>query len=306
MTEVRIDDNCPDLDENYYEALSGHQEIDVENGPETEIEDDLSFMEADIDAPKEEKHQTKQIDMSWLMDIIKKDEQNKEKELEARYTFDDLVAELLTNQIKELGNKFIGWNKFDISCDTVKKFIKPLTCDEQDMFIQRMTDFPNRNELFYPFQFCNFDNMPNFVRKDFINLFLEYKNTFKESYPSVESLNHAAKIIAAPYKELEGADKKVIEIKNEGTYQQDDAYYYYSGDFDLTLLTMAAEKEYFHSHPRYFANKYDEYDSLNNTILVVDYLCRHDELVMMLEKLKLLRDKTRKELRLPNGEDVGF
>ncbi len=69
---------------------------------------------------------------------------------------------------------------------------------------------------------------------------------------------------------------------------------------------MAAEKEYFHSHPRYFANKYDEYDSLNNTILVVDYLCRHDELVMMLEKLKLLRDKTRKELRLPNGEDVGF
>ena len=293
MTEVKIDDNCPNLDESYYESLSEHKEID----------DDLSFMETDINAPKEEKNKLKQIDMSWLENLIKNDEQNKEKELEARYTFDDLVAELLTNQIKELGNKFIGWNKFDISCDTVKKFIKPLTCDEQDMFIQRMTDFPNRNELFYPFQFCNFDNMPNFVRKDFINLFLEYKNTFKESYPSVESLNHAAKIIAAPYKELEGADKKVIEIKNEGTYQQDDTYYYYCGDFDLTLLTMAAEKEYFHSHPRYFANKYD---SLNNTILVVDYLCRHDELVMMLEKLKLLRDKTRKELRLPIGEDVGF
>ena len=304
MTELEIKDTCPNLDESYYESLSEHQEIDVENGPETEIEDDLSFMEADIDAPKEEKHQPKQIDMSWLMDIIKNDEQNKEKELKTRYTFDDMLAELLTIKIKELGNKFIGWNKFDISCDMVKKFIKPLTREEENKFIRRMDELP-ANKTLYSFSLCRFGVIPDFARRDFIDLFLEYKNTIKQSAPTPESLKYAKELLGLQYHKLTDLDKRVLKIKNNGTYQTDDIYYCHSGDYDLDMLCGAAMSEYF-DHKTVEIGKYDVDDPLDRAVILVDYLCRHDEIVAILEKLKALRETIRYKMRLPENEYVGF
>lgn len=314
MTEVRIDDNCPDLDENYYEALSEHQEIDVENGPETEIEDDLSFMETDIDAPKEEKHQTKQIDMSWLMDIIKKDEQNKEKaekELKARYTFDDMVSELIIEKINDSTKSLIPCIDFNMPTIFIKNIIGSITPEMKDMIVKQIKQLPKLpNGDFYPFCEYDFDVIPDFAKLDFIELYLEYRQRIIESCGQHCSagyyMQHAVRILTAPLDILDEEDRQILSIKNDGAYRCDDDYYTPEPDHNLGKLADEAEAEYENNTSDFYCTDAHANMSLNHTIMLIEHLVRHKEKVIILRKLKELRKKIREKMNWSEYNYVGF
>ena len=59
--EKILDKECPVLDENYYESLSSVSEP---------LEDEMPFSELELDMPKEEKHKLKQIDLSFMKDLM--------------------------------------------------------------------------------------------------------------------------------------------------------------------------------------------------------------------------------------------
>lgn len=213
---------------------------------------------------------------------------------ESMYKFKDMVLELFNQKIAELQNQFGNYVDFDISTNG----IKPITPETEQCMLMNIDRFPVPNKAFHIFSNCNFDIISKSMRKELVEVFVWHRNMFNPSVPTVESLNHAKELLNVDYKPTTTEDVAVKAILTEGTFLVD-----YDGEYDLDWIFDAAKDEYHNSE---FADLYDSDDWSNTDLVVADYLCRHRELVIVLRRLKSMRQRIRDTFMLGNDAEVGF
>ena len=132
--------------------------------------------------------------------------------------------------------------------------------------------------------------IPDFAKRDLINLFLYFKNNFHASIPSIESLSKAREALGM----LHNTSIKAVEIVSEISDEEDLLIQDISG-YDFELLLLDAKQEYQGTE---FQQFYDNATLLDKAVIIVDFLLRHAEVSHILEGAKALRQKIRTELKL--------
>ncbi len=213
---------------------------------------------------------------------------------ESMYKFKDMVLELFNQKVAELQNQFGSYVDFEISTNGIKQ----VTADiEKDMLL-KIDRLPVTQDSFYPFRECRFDMIPAFVRKEFVETFLWCKNMFEPSAPTTESLAHAKELLGIHYVPTTKEDETIVKILQDGSWWGD-----YIVEYDLDWIFVAAKDEYLNTD---FADLYENSGATMKEVIVADYLCRHYDLVIVLEELKSLRKRIRDTLLLGDCFNVGF
>lgn len=213
---------------------------------------------------------------------------------EKSYTFNDMFVELLDKQLVQLNDTF------GMCCITEGIILDelPMTQEQENEFVQKMDNFPATNETLYLFRNANFRIIPDFAKKELVELFLQYKNTFQASAPTTESLSRAKESLGMLYNvSIESAD---FALKTSG--EENRLIHDISG-YDLDMLMLDAKREYQDTE---FNRLYKNASPLDTAVIIVEYLSRHPELRHMLECAKALRQKIRNELKLGDNAFVGF
>lgn len=210
------------------------------------------------------------------------------------YTFSDMYVELMDQQLALINDTFGV-------CCRVEGIIldpSPMTPEEENIFLEKMDGLPVTEETCYLFRNCNFRIIPDFAKKELVNLFLEYKNTFRSSAPTVESLAQAKESLGMLHNvSIETAD---LVLKTGG--KENHLMHEISG-YDLDMLMLDAKREYQDTE---FNQLYENASPLDTAVIIVEFLSRHPELTHILEGVKALRQKIRNELKLGDNAYVGF
>lgn len=165
-------------------------------------------------------------------------------------------------------------------------------------FISQTDVLPISAETPYPFRNCDLNTISIIAREEFINLFWECKNNFEPSVPTADSLFVARTLLGVRYTELSPFEKAVLKIKDDRHYCEGDF-----ANYDLAWLYLDAKREYKGTEFELFC---ENADPLDLAVIIVDFLCRHPELVRLVEKLKSLRQKVRDTQFFGERVAVGF
>jgi len=210
------------------------------------------------------------------------------------YTFNDMYVELMDQQLALINDKF------GVCCcvEGVILDSSPMTPEEENIFLHKMDKLPVTDETCYLFRNCIFHIIPDFAKRELVNLFLEYKNSFRSSAPTTESLARAKESLGVlDNVSIESAD---LVLKTDG--EENHLIHDISG-YDLDMLMLDAKREYRGTE---FNQFYEKATTLDTAVIIVEFLSRHPELTHILECAKALRQKIRNELKLDDNAFVGF
>lgn len=210
------------------------------------------------------------------------------------YTFTDMYVELLDQQLTEMNEKF------GVCCHTECVVLDQylMTAEEENIFLQKMDKLPVSDKTFYPFRTCIFRVIPDFAKRKFVNLFLEYKNTFQASAPTTESLARAKETVGM----LDDTSVKLTDLVLKTGTGENPLTNDISG-YDLDMLFLDAKQEYQGTEFNEFC---ENATTLDMAVIITDFIYRHPELAHILEAVKALRQKIRNELKLGDNDFVGF
>ncbi|MBQ6027103.1 MAG: hypothetical protein IJL21_00920 [Alphaproteobacteria bacterium] len=210
------------------------------------------------------------------------------------YKFTNMILDLFNQKVTKLNDQFGDYLDFEI----VSKGTKQVTAKTALDMIQNLDCLPVTDKDFYPFRECQFDMIPVFARKEFVETFLWCKNMFEPSVPTTESLAHAKELVDIHYVPTTKEDQTILNILRDGDWWGD-----YLSEYDLDWIFVAAKDEYLNTE---FADLYENSGVMMKEVIVTDYLCRHYDLVIVLEELKSLRKRIRDTFMLGSQSNVGF